>query len=62
MRGWRPTNPELPTFLAVAERCEGKCGPRVSATNLVGATTNDASADFDEGDDDERLQIGAPVG
>jgi hypothetical protein len=37
----------------------------VSATKLIlvgGATTNDASADFDEGDDDERLQIGAPVG
>jgi hypothetical protein len=27
-----------------------------------GATTNGASADFDDGDDDERLQIGAPVG
>jgi hypothetical protein len=35
---------------------------RVSTTKLVGATTNDPSADFDHGDDDERLQIGAPVG
>jgi hypothetical protein len=54
--------PALPTFLAVAERCGGWSGPRVSATKLVGATTNDPSADFDHGDDDERLQIGAPVG
>jgi hypothetical protein len=29
---------------------------------LVGAKTNDALTDFDDGDDDERLQIGAPVG
>jgi hypothetical protein len=28
----------------------------------VGAATNDASTDFDEGEVDERLQIGAPVG
>jgi hypothetical protein len=29
---------------------------------LVGAKTNDALTDFDDEDDDERLQIGAPVG
>jgi hypothetical protein len=30
--------------------------------DLGGAATNEASTDFDDGDDDERLQIGAPVG
>jgi hypothetical protein len=56
--------PTLPTFLEVAERCGGRSGASSVGDDidLGGAATNEASTDFDDGDDDERLQIGAPVG
>jgi hypothetical protein len=49
-------------FLEVAERCAGQRGPGGVENERVGVTTNGAPTDFDDGDDDERLQIGAPVG